>query len=131
MHIAPLLLSIAMLPEMVVFTDGRFLKVTEYQHRNGSYTLHLVSGGTVVVPEERVEQIVRSKWKLALEDFYKKEVIRMNLFIVLGVPCCIATGRKPLILKGTSGQNGVRTKPQFDISFPLRKMSRFSVTEGI
>lgn len=49
---------LALLPEMVVFTDGRFLKVSTYQYQEGAYTLHLVSGGTVIIPEGRVEQIL-------------------------------------------------------------------------
>jgi len=45
----------------VVFTDGRFLKVTEYQHQEGTYTITLISGGTIQVPELRVEQIVEDE----------------------------------------------------------------------
>jgi len=44
--------------DIVLFSDGRSMKVSSYRTEGGSIELVLASGGTLLVPLERVERIV-------------------------------------------------------------------------
>jgi len=52
------LFSIALLPFIVVFEDGRLLKVHSFDHADQKYILRMEAGGRIEVPDTRVEAIV-------------------------------------------------------------------------
>ena len=52
------LFSLVVLPFIVVFEDGRLLKVRAFDHTDQKYILRMEAGGRIEVPDTRVEAIV-------------------------------------------------------------------------